>query len=148
MVAGAQQGRLPLHKRRRREEAAAGAVRALAAPELAVRRGLRFGERDCFVLDRPHAGERALNDDIAFARHDDALLRYDEAVDLAAAEFAVGVTKKAREIQLSWASAIEPEDNDAANNKKRTRMGLRIHNVPSLSPCAATTVQAEKSSPV
>src|SRR5262249_53836 len=95
MVAGAQQGRLPLHKRRRREEAAAGAVRALAAPELAVRRGLRFGERDCFVLDRPHAGERALNDDIAFARHDDALLRYDEAVDLAAAEFAVGVTKKA-----------------------------------------------------
>jgi len=47
------------------------------------------------VLDRPHAGERALNDDIAFARHDDALLRYDEAVDLAAAEFAVGVTKKA-----------------------------------------------------
>src|SRR5262249_49836154 len=103
MVAGAQQGRLPLHKRRRREEAAAGAVRALAAPELAVRRGLRFGERDCFVLDRPHAGEWALNDDIAFTRHDDALLRYDEAVDLAAAEFAVGVTKKAaRRIPYAW----------------------------------------------
>src|SRR5262249_20256038 len=36
-----------------------------------------------------------------------------------------------REIQLSWASAIEPKDNDAANNTKRARMGLRIHKVPS-----------------
>src|SRR5262249_54024522 len=51
-----------------------------------------------------------------------------------------------REIQLSWASAIETKDNDAANNKKRARMGVRIHKVPSLSPCEATTVQAEKSS--
>src|SRR5262249_55033088 len=55
--------------------------------------------------------------------------------------------KRPREIQLSWASAIEPKHNDAANNRKRARMGLRIHKVPSLSPCAATTVQAEKSSP-
>jgi len=35
--------------------------------------------------------------------------------------------KKPREIQLSWASAIEPKDTEAANNKKRARMGLRIH---------------------
>src|SRR5262249_61403912 len=53
--------------------------------------------------------------------------------------------KRPREIQLSWASAIEPKDNDAANNKKRAGMELRIH-IPSLSLCAATTVQAEKSS--
>src|SRR5262245_3610185 len=32
--------------------------------------------------------------------------------------------KRPREIQLSWASAIDPKDNDAANNKKRARMGL------------------------
>src|SRR5215510_11528243 len=54
--------------------------------------------------------------------------------------------KRPREIQLSWASAIEPKDDDAANNKKRARMGSRIHKVPSLPPCAATTVQAGKSS--
>src|SRR5215471_5631850 len=59
----------------------------------------------------------------------------------------LALRKRPREIQLSWASAIEPEENDAASNRKRARMGLRIHKVPSLSPCAATTVQAEKSSP-
>src|SRR5215471_18395778 len=52
--------------------------------------------------------------------------------------------KRPREIQLSWASAIEPKDDDAPNNKRRARMGLRIYKVPSLSPCAATTVQGGK----
>ena len=52
---------------------------------------MRFGERDCFVLDWPHAGERALNDDVALPRHDHAFFRYDEAVANAAVSFAGGV---------------------------------------------------------
>src|SRR5262249_13759881 len=80
-----------LRARRRGEEAPPAAVRSPAAPELATGRGLRFAERNRFVLDRAHACERTLNDDVAFARHDHPLLRHDEAVATAAAPFAGGV---------------------------------------------------------
>src|SRR6266550_2880669 len=59
---------------RRREEAAPAAVGPLAAPEFAVGRGLGFGEWNGLVHRRPDAGERAMDDHIAFAGHHHALL--------------------------------------------------------------------------
>src|SRR5215467_15572517 len=76
---------------RRREEAAPAAVGPLAAPEFAVGRGLGFGEWNGLVHRRPDAGERAMDDHIAFAGHHDALLRDNEAIALAATPFAGGV---------------------------------------------------------
>jgi hypothetical protein len=84
-----------LRARRRGEEAAPAAVRPPAAPELAIGRWLRFAEWDRFVLDRAHACKRALNDDVAFARHDHPLLWHDEAVAGAATPFAGGVAMAA-----------------------------------------------------
>src|SRR5207245_10883109 len=75
---------------RRREEAAPAAVGPLAAPEFAVGRGLGFGEWNGLVHRRPDAGERAMDDHIAFAGHHDTLLRDDEAIALAVAPFTGG----------------------------------------------------------
>src|SRR3954471_15565233 len=80
---------------RRREEAAARSVWTFAAPELAVGRGLSFAERNRFVLLRPDAGERPLDDHIAFAGHHDAFFRDDETVAVAAAPFTGGVAMAA-----------------------------------------------------
>src|SRR3954452_15433029 len=79
----------------RREEAAARSVRTFAAPELSVGRGLSFAERNRFVLLRPDAGERPLDDHIAFAGHHDAFFRDHETVAIAEAPFTGGVAMSA-----------------------------------------------------
>src|SRR5262249_4073963 len=80
---------------RRRAEPAPAAVGPLAAPECAVGRGLGFGEWNGLVHRRPDAGERAMDDHVAFGGHHDALLRDDEAIAFAATPFAGGVAMAA-----------------------------------------------------
>ena len=43
------------------------------------------------MLNWPHARKRPLDDDVAFARHDDAIFRDNETVARAATPFAGGV---------------------------------------------------------
>src|SRR5262245_21898218 len=71
-----------LGRRRRREKAAAAAVRSLAAPERAVRRGLRFG-----IWDSVRA-----EDEVGVSGRRDLLGRDQETVALATAPFTGGIT--------------------------------------------------------
>src|SRR5215471_8078871 len=73
------------------EEAPPAAVGPLAAPEFAVGRGLGFAEWDRLVHRWPDAGQRAMDDHIAFTGHHDAFLRDYEAIAFAATPFAGGV---------------------------------------------------------
>src|SRR6516165_7372211 len=74
-----------LHQRGRREEAAARAVPPLAAPECALRAGLRF--REWHHFGSKHA--------IAAADHADLVRRHHETIAFAAAPFAGGIAKLA-----------------------------------------------------
>ena len=69
------------------------------------------------MLDWAHAGERTLNDDVAFARHDHALFRHDEAVTDAAAPFSGSVAMAAARNPAVMGRGNGNDKNEANNHK-------------------------------
>jgi len=103
----------------RGEEAAARSVGAFAAPEFSIGRGLRLVERHRFILLRSDAGERAVDDHVAFAGHHDAFLRDDEAIALAAAPFAGGVAMSAARDPTVVSGSIGNDEHECSKGQRK-----------------------------
>src|ERR1700730_7018554 len=98
--------------RRRREEAAARAVRSLAAPERAVGRGLGFGERHRLHLEQV----------ITVRAEPHALARNDETVALAAAPFARAVAQAAAGNPAVVGGAVGGDEEEGSKDKRKPQM--------------------------
>ena len=95
---------------------------------------MRFGEWDRFVLDRAHPRKRTLNDDVAFARHDDALFRYDEAVARATTPFASGVAVAAAGNPTVMGRGNGNDKNEASNHQHEPCKASEHESVPFVIP--------------
>jgi len=86
------------------------------------------------VLHGTHAGERALNNDIAFACHDDALFRHDEAVARATTPFAGGVAVAAAGNPAVMGRGNGNDKNEASNHKHEPCKASEHESVPFVIP--------------